>query len=401
MTPAATTANDETTEFVLQDKFDAIIDVLNQELVERRHEINAMVTALVAGTSIFLLGPPGVAKSMLVDRLNAYIDQADLFKILMSRFTTPDEVFGPVSLKGLENDEFKRKIEGYLATAQMGFLDEGFKANSAVLNALLWAINERQYRHDTEIIDIPLHLIMLCSNELPQDESLGALYDRLLFRFEVKPVRDQGNFLRMLRTQRVEHPTPILTWDEVMTAHDESKAVLIPDSVYEALAQLRKDLKQEGIEPTERRFVESMKIIRATAWLDGRTAADPEDLRPLEHVLWEVPEQQTLVSKTVLAIANPLDNEATELLQEIERLEQQLDKIESTDEKHRKGQEIHQKLRRAARDLSALEKRAGTSRRRSETIGECKDRLHRLTERTLTDVFGFDPNTQKINLDPA
>lgn len=398
MTTATATPEDE---FVLQDKFDAITDVLNQELVERRHEINALITALVAGTSIFLLGPPGVAKSMLVDRLNAYVEQADLFKILMSRFTTPDEVFGPVSLKGLENDEFKRKIEGYLATAQMGFLDEGFKANSAVLNALLWAINERQYRHDTEIIDIPLHLIMLCSNELPQDESLGALYDRLLFRFEVKPVRDQGNFLRMLRTQRNASPKPILTWGEVMEAHEESKKVAVPEAVLEALARLRKDLKAEGIEPTERRFVESLKIIKATAWLDGRATADVEDLRPLEHVMWEVPEQQVTVSKVVLAIANPLDNEATELLQEIERLEAQLDKIEGTDEKHRKGQEIHQKLRRAAKDLQNLEKRAGTSRRRSETIGECKDRLHRLTERTLTEVFSFDPNTQKINLDPA
>lgn len=375
---------------VLQDKFDELEATLNQELVERRHEIRALVTALVAGTSIFLLGPPGVAKSMLIDRLSAYVTDARAFKILMSRFTTPDEVFGPVSLKGLENDEFKRKIEGYLADAEFGMLDEGFKANSAILNALLWAINERQYRHDTDVIDIPLWLIVLASNELPQDESLGALYDRLLFRFEVKPVADQANFLRMLRTKRPENPKPILTWAEVMTAADEAKQVVIPDTVYEALAQLRRNLKEREITPTERRFVEFTKIIRATAWLDGRSTADVEDLRPGANVFWEEPEQITDVGQIVMAIANPLDNEATKLLQEVEKLEASLDKIGTADEKHRKGQEIHQKLRRAAKDLAALEKRAGNSRRRSESIMEVKERLHALTERTLTDVFGFD-----------
>lgn len=384
---------------VLQDKFDTLEANLNSELVERRAEIRTAIIALVAGVHVFYLGQPGVAKSLLVDRIDAYIDGARTFKVLMSRFTTPEEVFGPVSLKGLQNDEFVRKTEGYLPECEFGFLDEGFKANSSILNSLLWAINERQYRQGQTVIDIPLSTLFLASNELPEDESLNALYDRLLFRHEVKPVRDQGNFLKMLRTHRPKDPTPVLTWDEVKDAVEEARLVTIPDAVFDAIAQLRKDLKAEGIEPTERRFVESMKVVKASAWLDGRDTADVEDLRPLQHVFWTQPDQSNTVDKIVLAIANPVDNEARGLLEEVERLEASLDKIVSDEEKHRKGQEIHGKLRRAAKDLNALEKRAGQSRRRSEIIAECRERLHSLTERVLSDVFDFD--TKNANIDTS
>ena len=385
---------------VLQDKFDTLDANLNGELVERRHEIRTAIVALVAGVHVFYLGQPGVAKSLLVDRIDAYIEGARTFKVLMSRFTTPEEVFGPVSLKGLENDQFVRKIEGYLPTAEIGFLDEGFKANSSILNNLLWAINERQYRQGVDVIEIPLSTLFLASNELPEDDSLNALYDRLLFRHEVKPVRDQSNFLKMLRTHRPVDPAPVLTWAEVEQAKAEARDVIIPEAVFNAVADLRKNLRAEGIEPTERRFVESMKAVKASAWLDGRDTADVEDLRPLQHVFWDQPDQSSTVDKIVLAIANPVDNEARALLEEVEKLEASLDKIGSDEEKHRKGQEIHSKLRRAAKDLANLEKRAGNSRRRSEIISEVRERLHSVTERVLSDVFGFDPNNATIDTKP-
>ncbi len=374
----------------LQERFDALDANLNSELVERRHEIQTAIHALISGTHCFYLGSPGTAKSLLVDRICAYIDGARDFKILMSRFTTPEEVFGPVSLKGLENDEFVRKIEGYLADSEIGFLDEGFKASSSILNSLLWAINERQYRHGNEVIGIPLSTLFLASNELPEDDSLNALYDRLLFRHEVKPVHDQSNFLRMLKTQRPAKPTPVLSWDDVEQAKREAADVVITNDVYDAVAQLRRDLKTAGIEPTERRFVESMKVVKASAWLDGRDLADAEDLRLLRHCMWTDPSQASEVDKIVLAIANPLDNEAHALLEEVERLEASLEKIGTEDDKMRKGQEIHGKLRRAAKDLAGLEKRAGNSRRRSEVIGEVRERLHSVTERVLKDVFDLD-----------
>lgn len=372
----------------LIEKFDQLEDVLNFELVERRYEIGAAMLALVSGAPMFLLGPPGVAKSMLVNRLLAYIHGARGFEVLMTKFTGMEEVFGPTSLKGLKEDEFRRKIEGYLATAQIAFVDEIFKANSSILNAFLWAINERAYRHDTEVIPIPLHTLFCASNELPADESLNALYDRLLFRFEVSPIRDNRSFGQMLKTTIPKDPDPILTWDEIMTAHDESEKVTVPDTVIDAMIELRKQLGDAGIEPTERRFVRSMGIIRAAAFLDGCTQADLEHMRPLQHVLWEVPGQQSEVANLVLAIAAPLDKEANALLAEVEKLEEQLDGIGDSDEKLRKGQEIHGKLRRCNDALTELNVRVGTSRKRNETIAEVKARLHLVTERVLTEVFG-------------
>lgn len=380
---------------VLQDKFDALEANLNNELVERRSEIRTAIIALVAGVHVFYLGVPGVAKSLLVDRLTAYIDGARTFKILMSRFTTPEEVFGPVSLKGLENDEFIRKIEGYLADSEFGFLDEGFKANSSILNALLWAINERQYRHGNSVIEIPLSTLFLASNELPEDDSLNALYDRLLFRHEVKPVRDMNKFLHMLRTNIPAQPVPVLTWTEIEQAKAEAKQVIIPEGVYEKVAELRRTFKEAGIEPTERRYVESMKVLKASAWLDGRDTADVEDISPFQHIFWTQPDQYNEVAKIVTKIANPIDNEARALLEEVEKLEASLAKIGSDDERHRKGQEIHTKLRRAAKDLAGLEKRAGSSRKRSEVIAEVRERLHSVTEKVLTDVFNFNPDEAK------
>lgn len=381
--------NVTTTEPTILDRFELFEDTLNLEIVERRAEIRAMTQALVAGVPMFLLGPPGVAKSMLVNRANAYIDGARKFEVLMTRFTQMEEVFGPVSLSGLKNDEFKRKLDGYLCDANIAFVDEIFKANSSILNAFLWAINEGIYRHDTEIIDIPLHLLLCASNEMPQDDSLGALYDRLLFRFIVNPVRDQSAFITMLKTNIPKNPEPILSWDDVVEAHEGSKKVIIPDVVLDAVGEMRKKLKEAGIEPTERRFVQSMKIVRAAAYLDGCDVADVEHLRPLQHVMWDDQEQIAAVSKVVLAIAAPLDNEAHQLLAEVEKLERSLDSITQDEERHRKGTEIHSKLRRCHRDLNALDKRA-TGRRRSETLIEVRERLVALSTRVLVEIFKVD-----------
>jgi MoxR-like ATPase len=375
----------------LQKQFLALEDVLNVELIERRSEIRAALLALVARVHVFYLGSPGVAKSLLVDRANVYISGSRKFKKMMTRFTTPEEIFGPVSLKGLENDEFVRKIDGYLPTVELCFLDEGFKANSSILNALLMAINEREYEHGNTLVDIPLSTLFVASNELPQDESLAALYDRLLFRFDVKSIKDATNFGRMLRTVRPNNPTPLLSWDEVVLAQKGAEAVIVPDVVIDALTGLRRDLREQGIEPTDRRFVESLKVIRAAAWMDECTVADVEHLQPLRHVLWDRPEQQGDVDKLILAIANPFANEARALMTEIDGLEQRLDAIANHPEKYTLGMELHGKLKRCKKDLDTLEKKSGGSNKRNDAIAEVRDRLKHVTDRVLSEVFQFDP----------
>ena len=376
----------------LQAKFSALESALNSELLERRPEVRGATLALAAGTHVFLLGPPGVGKSALINRMAARITDADTFEILMTRFTTPEEVFGPVSLHAMKQDKMERNIEGYLAEAKLAFVDEIFKANSSILNALLWAINERAYRHGTSIIKIPLSTMFCASNELASDESLAALYDRILFRFDVQPIRDQSNFVKMMKMSWDDQPEPILTWEDVLQVQTEVKAVIVPDRVVEALADLRKDLAAEGITPTERRFRESRRIIQAAAWMDGEAEADIDHIRPLQHVLWEEVDQRDKVDALVIKLANPLDAEAAKLLEDVEGLEKQLDSIAQDEDKNRKGTEIHGKLRRAKKQLDDIEKKAGKSKRRSETIRECRERLQSITERVLVEVFNFNPD---------
>lgn len=380
-------------------KFEALETILNSELVERRTEIRAAMIALVAGHHVFFLGPPGVAKSLLVKRLHAYIGGARKFQKLMTRFTVPEEIFGPHSIKAMKEDRFERKIDKYLPTVELAFIDEIFKSNSSILNALLEALNERTYEHGSTVINLPLSSAFSASNELPQDEGLNALYDRFLFRFEVKPIRDNSNFKRMLTTTLDKNPQPLLDWAEVELAKAEAAKVEIPDAVMDALTDIKVALKEAGIEPTDRRFEQCLSVIRATAWLDGETVADVEHLRPLRNIMWERPEQQGQVDSIVLAVANPLDSKAAELLDEIIRLEDKLDRISKLEavEKNRQGVELHQKLKRGKTELDDLMARAGNRRRESEVMTECKERLHAAVNRLLTNVFGIDgPHADKI-----
>lgn len=380
----------------IPEKFDDLEDALNAEIMERSEEIGAMSMALVSDSSLFMLGSPGIAKSMLADRLRAYLTGGNYFNILMMKMTQADEVFGPVSLKGLREDEFKRITTNTLVDANFAMIDEIFKANSAILNALLWAINERKYRHGTEIIKIPLSTMFCASNELPTDTALGALYDRLLFRFEVSPVKDTQSFRKMMENDIDPDPKPILSWDDVVQAQQEAALVEVPEIVIEAMTDLRKNLAEKGIEPTDRRFVQCKRIIRAAAYLDGCEVADVEHMQALEHVLWDAPAQRVDVSSLVLARANPLDQEANELMQELAKLEDQLDSLSgSDDDRFAVGNEIHTKITRAADEIEKLEKRAGGSRKRSKKLRKVNDKCLELTDRVLAEVFHFKADEDK------
>jgi MoxR-like ATPase len=377
---------------VLQPKFNALEDTLNTYMVERRQEIRAATIALISRTHFFQYGQPGIGKSMLVDLLLAQIAGARGFKILMTKFTTDSEVWGPYSIKGMENDEFVRKLDGYLAEAELAFLDEIWKANSSILNSLLWAFNEGIYRHGATVISIPIGSVFAASNELPTDDVLNAIYDRLLTRIEVAPVRDPTNFKRMLTTRIPDIFDPIMTWDDVVTAQNEARKVTLSPQALDAMVEIRRNLADKNIEPTPRRFNECQKLIRAAAWLDGLTEADVDHLQPLRHALWERPEQQDEVERVVLGVANPFANEARTLLADLETLNGMIDTALRDPEKHRRGNEVHKKLRKAKAELDALENRAGGSSKRNSAVLDVRDRLRVITERLMREVFGLDPD---------
>ena len=190
----------------LKNRVASLLDSLGAGAFEREEVIGLSLLAALAGESIFLLGVPGVGKSMVARRLKMAFRNARSFEYLMSRFSTPDEIFGPVSISKLKDeDTYERVVDGYLPTADVVFLDEIWKAGPAIQNSLLTAINEKIFRNGDKDLTLPLKGIIAASNELPAEgEGLEALWDRFLIRYIVRPIGDRMNFKALLSDEHVE-----------------------------------------------------------------------------------------------------------------------------------------------------------------------------------------------------
>src|SRR5215813_3838823 len=192
-----------------QDKLRKIREELQQMFLERAELIDGALAALLSAQHVLVIGPPGTAKSMLADEFCRRISGASYFQWLLTKFTTPEELFGAVSLKALEADDYRRVTSNKLPEAHIAFLDEVFKASSSILNAILTIINERLFHNGRQVSTVPLLTLFGASNELPEDDELLALYDRFLVRFVVSYINEDFRFLRMLESQRAPERTTL------------------------------------------------------------------------------------------------------------------------------------------------------------------------------------------------
>lgn len=279
-------------------KLRAIRDALMDGLVERDVAVRLSLLAALAGEHLLMLGPPGTAKSLIARRLHLAFNDSTYFERLLTRFTVPEELFGPLSIKGLEEDRYERLTEAYLPRASIAFLDEIFKANSAILNALLTLLNEREFDNGTTRDKTPLVAVIGASNELPEGEELDALFDRFLLRLHVGPVTKEAfPVLLSLRGQRPPRvPDELrLHRHELAEVQAAADGVEVPEDVVALLCALRDWCTAEDIHVSDRRWRKIVKLLQVSAATNGRDRVSIWDCWLLQHCLWDTPEAREKV----------------------------------------------------------------------------------------------------------
>lgn len=316
---------------MVKQRIQELLTALNAGIYEKDNEIALALLAAISGESIILLGPPGVAKSMVARRLSKAFSGARTFEYLMSRFSTPDEIFGPVSISKLkDSDDYERVTDGYLPTADVVFLDEIWKAGPAIQNTLLTVINEKTFRNGRTIVNLPLKLLIAASNELPaQGDGLEALWDRLIIRLESKCIRREDNFDRMLLDEGGEDADV----DSSLQISNEEyhqwavsiEKIGVRQEVLDVIHQLRKSLKSVAIDGTDerrsvyvsdRRWKKIIHLLRASAFLQDRKEVGVEDLMPVYNCLWQEPEERDEIRRIVIrSIFMPFNDRLEKLKQ--------------------------------------------------------------------------------------
>jgi MoxR-like ATPase len=292
---------------------------LEERFLERGSLVEGMLVALLARETLFMLGPPGSGKSAIVRVICSAI-QGKYFEYCFTKFTTPEEIFGPLSLKGLSNDSYKRITAGKLPEADVYFGDEIFKCSSAIGNTLLPIFNERSFSNGNPTPDkIPLKVAYCASNELPTGQELAALWDRMVLRFDVRYLQNDSSVASMLSNaansgKKYNNDVPSITPAELQAEFDAVDKVTIPQDVIDEIVKMRRSIAAEGIDVSDRKWVQTLRILKAQAHLNGRTEVDCEDFEMLENVLWSQPEQFKKVRKVVGKHGNPIGEQIVNIV---------------------------------------------------------------------------------------
>ena len=337
------------------ERFKQLLGEMNRGIYEKETEISLSLLAALAGESIILLGPPGVAKSMVARQLKTAFKDARSFEYLMSRFSTPDEIFGPVSIQKLKtSDTYERAVEGYLPTADVVFLDEIWKAGPAIQNTLLTVINEKIFRNGNREMHLPLKLLVAASNELPaKGEGLEALWDRFVIRIESRPIKLEKNFRAMLLDSHADFLGPTdftdstdfsgftgglghadfadnadfsdlkITSEEYAEWTERIDKIGVKIEVLDAISAIRKSLRAVNVDEaaerrniyvSDRRWKNIVRLLRTSAFMQDREEVDICDLLPIYHCLWQEPEERDAIRNIVIrALFSPFADKLVEM----------------------------------------------------------------------------------------
>ncbi len=281
--------------------------ILGAAFLDKQEIIRLMLVSAIAGEHMVIVGPPGTAKSAMVNMFAKLLD-ARYFEYLLTRFTEPNELFGPVDIAAFREGRYTRRTEHMLPQAEIVFLDEIFKSSSAILNSLLHVINERKFANGPVVTQVPLISLFAASNEVPNDDSLAAMFDRFLIRvlsdnldsYHFGELMQRGIALEVARmTGRGDELRPVLSSRElraVQAAFD--RFMVFPDEFLAKYKGLIFQIRSEGISVSDRRAVKLLKLFAASAVFDGRTQVHDGDFFVLRHI-WNNLDQVELLEEIV------------------------------------------------------------------------------------------------------
>ena len=307
----------------VRDKFTTVRTELGESLIERSEEIDLLLTALIAGEHLLLVGPPGCGKSLLIDSLMRWT-HGSKFSCLLNRFSMPEEILGMYSLSELKLDKFVRITTNKLPESQYVFLDEIFRASPAILNVLLKIFNEKVFdKGDGVARRVPLEICLGAANDWPSGDeakSLGALVDRFMLRKSVAPISSMAGRQRLLWDNKPPEFSTSLSAHELIAARLDSRGVSWSKEAKVALESILDELSRQGVKPSDRRIFKSVAIVQAYAWLNGAEEVQPEHLEILQHILWSEQEETSKVRSVILQIAAPVGMRVSGLIGEIEQI---------------------------------------------------------------------------------
>ena len=278
---------------------------LNEAFLDKQEVIRLMLVSAVAGEHMILVGPPGTAKSALIRAFAELLD-ARYFEYLLTRFTEPNEIFGPVDIKEFREGRYARRTENMLPEAEVVFLDEIFKSNSAILNSLLTVLNERRFASGPQMVRVPLISVFGASNEVPNDDNLAAMFDRFLVRV-VSENLDSFHFHRLVEkgiqheVRRMQQQTreAKLTAADLFSVHAGfDKLLSFSEDFLAKYKGLVFQIRSEGISLSDRRAVKMLKLFAASAFVDGRRTTTDADFFVMKHI-WNNLDQVELLEEIV------------------------------------------------------------------------------------------------------
>lgn len=297
-------------EISIQDRISRLLKQLNTNMHEREQILAITLLGAISGQNTFLYGPPGTAKSLISRRLACAFETSNYFECLMNRFTTPEEIFGPISIQELKADRYIRQVEGYLPTADFAFLDEIWKSSPAILNNLLTIINEHIFKNGNERIDVPLKSLISASNEVPaENQGLDALYDRFILRLLVPPIQENDNFNLLLNSKPsaerpVISPELVISIEELMQWRQHLHNVQLSNDTLLIIQYIRQELvdkfEELKVYVSDRRWQRAALLLKASAFCNGRNETNHSDVVLLKYCLWTTPENRESVENIVM-----------------------------------------------------------------------------------------------------